>query len=185
MSAITQILTQVEQGDPRAIEELLPLVYDELRQLAASRIAQEKSGHLLQATALVHDAYLRLAAGSNGQQWNGRAHFFGAAAQAMRRILVDQARQQNAEKRGGKWSRVTLDVDQLGDKSATDEVLEIDDALTKLAVEDPQAVHLIQLRYFAGLSIEEAAEMMGVSRSTAYEHWSYAKVRLRQLLTAD
>jgi RNA polymerase sigma factor (TIGR02999 family) len=172
MSDVTRILSAIEQGDPHAAERLLQLVYDELRKLAAQRLAQEKPGQTLQATALVHEAYLRLVDTERTQHWNSRAHFFGAAAEAMRRILVDQARRKLAAKRGGHGRRVALDAADVGFTSPADDLLDIDDALTRLAAEDLEAARLIQLRYFAGLSIEDAAEAIGVSRSTAYEHWS-------------
>src|SRR5579864_3452143 len=182
MSDVTRILSAIEQGDPHAAEQLLPLVYEELRRLAAQRLDQEKPGQTLEATALVHEAYVRLVDGENTQRWNNRGHFFAAAAEAMRRILVEQARRKQADKRGGKGIRVPLDVADIGYTSPADEILDIDDALTRLATEDEQSARLIQLRYFAGLSIEEAAEVVGISRSTAYEHWSYARVRLKSLL---
>jgi RNA polymerase sigma factor (TIGR02999 family) len=185
MADVTQILNAIEQGDPHAAGELLPLVYDELRKLAAEKMAQEKPGQTLQATALVHEAYLRLVDADKAPQWNSRGHFFGAAAEAMRRILVDQARRKQADKRGGQARRVPLDAADLGYASPADELLDIDAALTRLAAEDPQAARLIQLRYFAGLSIEDAAEAVGIARSTAYEHWSYARVRLRTLLHGE
>jgi RNA polymerase sigma factor (TIGR02999 family) len=185
MSNVTSILSQIEQGDPQAAEKLLPLVYDELRQLATSKLAQEKPGQTLQATALVHDAYVRLVDVEKAQHWNSRGHFFAAAAESMRRILVDQARRKQAHKRGGQGRRVPLDAADVGLASPANEILDIDEALTRLTAEDPEASRLIQLRYFAGLSIEDAAELVGISRSTAYEHWSYARVRLRKLLDAD
>jgi RNA polymerase sigma factor (TIGR02999 family) len=185
MSEVTRILSAIEQGDPLAAEQLLPLVYDELRRLAAQKLAQEKPGQTLQATALVHEAYLRVVGVEKDQHWNSRAHFFGAAAEAMRRILVDQARRKQADKRGGKGRRVPLDAVDVGFTSPAEELLDIDEALTRLAAEDPQAARLIQLRYFAGLSIEDAAEVVGISRSTAYEHWSYARVRLKTLLDRE
>jgi RNA polymerase sigma factor (TIGR02999 family) len=185
MSEVTRILSAIDQGDPQAAEQLLPLVYDELRKLAAQKMAQESPGQTLQATALVHEAYLRLVDGDKAVKWNGRAHFFGAAAEAMRRILVDQARRKQADKRGGQSRRVPLDDGDLGYASPADELLDIDEALTRLAAEDPEAARLIQLRYFAGLSIEDAAEVVGISRSTAYEHWSYARVRLKTLLDQE
>src|SRR5437588_10412214 len=185
MTDVTRILSAIEEGDPHAAEQLLPLVYDELRQLAAQRLAQEKPGQTLQATALVHEAYLRLVDGDKAAHWNSRAHFFGAAAEAMRRILVDQARRKQAIKRGGQGRRVPLDVADVGFTSPADDLLDIDEALTCLTAEDPQAARLIQLRYFAGLSIEDAAEVVGISRSTAYEHWSYARVRLKTLLDRE
>jgi len=185
MSDVTSILSQIEQGDPTAAEQLLPLVYDELRKLAAVRLAHEKPGQTLQATALVHDAYIRLVDAEKAQHWNSRGHFFAAAAESMRRILVDQARRKQAHKRGGQGRRVSLDVADVSLASPANEILDIDEALTRLTAEDPEAARLIHLRYFAGLSIEDAAELVGISRSTAYEHWSYARVRLRTLLDAD
>jgi RNA polymerase sigma factor (TIGR02999 family) len=185
MSEVTRILSAAEQGDPHAAAQLLPLVYQELRALAAQRLAQENPGQTLQATALVHEAYLRLVDGDRAAHWNSRAHFFGAAAEAMRRILVDQARRKQADKRGGQGRRVPLDAADVGFTSPADELLDVDAALTRLAAEDPQAARLIQLRYFAGLSVEDAAEAIGISRSTAYEHWSYARVRLKTLLDRE
>jgi len=182
MSDVTHILSAIEQGDAHAAEKLLPLVYDELRKLAAQKMAQEAPGQTLEATGLVHEAYLRLVDTNKAPHWNSRAHFFGAAAEAMRRILVDQARRKQADKRGGQGRRVPLDAADVGFTSPADELLDIDEALTRLATEDAQAARLIQLRYFAGLSIEDAAEVVGIARSTAYEHWSYARVRLRTLL---
>ncbi len=182
MSDVTRILSQIESGDPSAAEKLLPLVYDELRKLAAAKLAHEKPGHTLQATALVHDAYIRLVDVEQAQHWNSRGHFFSAAAEAMRRILVDQARRKQAHKRGGQHRRVALDEADVGFDSPADELLDIDEALTRLAAEVPEAARFIQLRYFAGFSIEDAAELIGISRSTAYEHWSYARVRLKTLL---
>ena len=169
-------------GACRRAQSLLPLVYDELRRLAANKLAHEKPGQTLQATALVHEAYLRLVDTDKAAHWNSRGHFFAAAAEAMRRILVDQARRKQAEKRGGQARRVPLDAADLGYDSPADELLDIDEALTRLAAEDSQAARLIQLRYFAGLSIEDAAEIVGIGRATAYEHWAYARVRLRTLL---
>jgi RNA polymerase sigma factor (TIGR02999 family) len=185
MADVTQVLSQIESGDPLAAAQLLPLVYEELRKLAAARLAQEKPGQTLQATSLVHEAYIRLVDVKKTQHWNSRGHFFGAAAEAMRRILVDQARRKQSHKRGGQGRRVGLDSADAGLNLPSDELLDIDEALTRLTVEDPDAARLIQLRYFAGLSIEDAAEMVGISRSTAYEHWSYARVRLRTLLDSE
>ncbi|HZV07419.1 MAG TPA: sigma-70 family RNA polymerase sigma factor [Gemmataceae bacterium] len=185
MSQVTRILSAIEQGDPSASELLLPLVYDELRQLAARKLAQERPGQTLQATALVHEAYLRLVNTEEAQHWNSRQHFFAAAAEAMRRILVEQARRKKAAKRGGERNRVSLDDADVGYLPTEDEVLDIDEALTRLATEDPQAARLIQLRYFGGLSVEDAAAVVGISRSSAYEHWAYARVRLRCLLDGE
>jgi RNA polymerase sigma factor (TIGR02999 family) len=185
MSEVTRILSAIEQGDSRAAECLLPLVYDELRKLAAQRLAHEGPGQTLQATALVHEAYLRLVDTETAQQWNSRGHFFAAAAEAMRRILVEQARRKQADKRGGRRRRVALeDADPAYTAPDTD-LIDIDEALARLAAEDPQAAQLIQLRYFGGLSVEDAAEVVGLSRSSAYEHWAYARVRLRCLLPGD
>jgi RNA polymerase sigma factor (TIGR02999 family) len=185
VSEVTRILSAIEQGEPHAAAQLLPLVYNELRKLAAQRLAQEKPGQTLQATALVHEAYLRLVGGEAEAHWNSRGHFFAAAAEAMRRILIDNARRKQADKRGGQRQRVSLDDADVGYTPPDDEVLAIDDALTRLAAEDAQAARLIQLRYFAGLSVEEAAEVVGLARSTAYEHWAYARVRLRCLLQGE
>jgi RNA polymerase sigma factor (TIGR02999 family) len=185
MTEMTWILAAIEQGDPLAAEKLLPLVYDELRRLAAQKLAQEKPGQTLQATALVHEAYLRLVDGKKAQKWNSRGHFFAAAAEAMRRILIDEARHKRADKRGGKSRRISLDDADDGYTPQDDELLAIDEALTRLAAEDPKGAQLIQLRHFAGLSVEDAAEVVGIARSTAYEHWAYARARLRCLLAGE
>jgi RNA polymerase sigma factor (TIGR02999 family) len=182
MSEVTLLLGRVEQGDGLAAKQLLPLVYDELRKLAEQRMARENPGQTLQATALVHEAYLRLVDGGHGNGWNGRGQFFKAAAKAMQRILVDQARRKKAEKRGGNGQRVSLDSLDGDCNSNADEILDIDEALDRLARDEPDAAQLIRLRYFAGLSYEDAAEIVGISRSAAYAHWSYAKVRLKTLL---
>ena len=173
MTAVTETLDAIESGDPRAAELLLPLVYDELRRLAAQKLAGEKPGQTLQATALVHEAYLRLV-GEQPQNWNGRGHFFAAAAEAMRRILVDNARRKGRAKHGGDLRRVDLD-DASAAGPEPDEVLRIDEAISQLAGDDPVAAQLVSLRYFGGLTVEEAAAAAGVPRSTAYEHWAYAK----------
>jgi RNA polymerase sigma factor (TIGR02999 family) len=185
MPDVTQVLSQIECGDPSAAAQLLPLVYEQLRQLAAAKLAQEKPGQTLQARALVHEAYIRLVDVEKAKHWNSRGHFFAAAAEAMRRILVDQARRKKSHKHGGKGQRVSLDIADVGLATPESELLDIDEALNRLAAEDPDAARLIQLRYFAGLSIEDAAELVGISRSSAYEHWSYARVRLRMLLNAE
>ena len=163
----------------------MPLVYEELRKLAAARLAQEDPGNTLDATALVHEAYLRLVGGERPDGWDGRGHFFAAAAEAMRRILVEQARRKHADKRGGGHRQVPLDDVDAAYAPPDAALLDIDEALTRLAAEDPQAAQLVQLRYFAGLSIEDAAEVVGLSRSSAYEHWAYARVRLRCLLQGE
>jgi RNA polymerase sigma factor (TIGR02999 family) len=185
MSEVTRILSAIEQGDPHAAQQLLPLVYDELRRLAAMKLAQEKPGQTLQATALVHEAYLRLVDTEKEQHWNSRGHFFAAAAEAMRRILVDNARRKQADKRGGRRRRVPLEDADAACTPPDDDLLAIDEALTRLSGEDAEAARFIQLRYFGGLSVEEAADVVGLSRSSAYEHWAYAKVRLRFLLQGE
>jgi RNA polymerase sigma factor (TIGR02999 family) len=182
MSDVTRILSAIEAGDPTAAAELLPLVYDELRKLAAQKLAEEKPGQTLQATALVHEAYLRLVDVEKAQQWNSRGHFFAAAAEAMRRVLIENARRKNRHKRGGELQRAGLDPAQLSYLSPPEDILAVDDALACLAGEDPQAAQLVKLRYYAGLSIEEAAEMVGLARSTAYEHWAFARAWLHRRL---
>jgi RNA polymerase sigma factor (TIGR02999 family) len=185
MTEVTRILSAIEQGDPQAAEQLLPLIYDELRRLAAHKLAQEKPGQTLQATALVHEAYLRLVDVKKAQKWNSRGHFFSAAAEAMRRILIDEARRKGADKRGANSRRVSLHDADGGYTPKDDELLAIDEALTLLGAEDPRAAQLIQLRHFAGLSVADAAEVAGISRSTAYEHWAYARARLLCLLQGE
>lgn len=180
MTDVTRLLHAAAEGDPAAARDLLPLVYDELRKLAAARMAAESPGHTLQATALVHEAYLRLVsaggpAGRDDPHWNGRGHFFAAAAEAMRRILVESARAKGRSKRGGELKRVSLDIADAAAGPEPDEILQIDEAISQLAVHDPVAAKLVSLRYFAGLTVEEAAAAAGVPRSTAYEHWVYAK----------
>lgn len=183
MADVTQILSAIEQGDPSAAEHLLPLVYEELRKLAAQRLAQEIPGQTLQATALVHDAYVRLVDVEKAQHWNSRGHFFAAAAEAMRRILIDNARRKRRQKRGGAlWQRVDLDSRELVSQTTPDELLCLDDALAALTAEEPEAGQLVKLRYFAGLSIEQAGELLGLSRTTAYEHWAYARAWLHNEL---
>jgi RNA polymerase sigma factor (TIGR02999 family) len=179
MTEVTQILSQIEQGDPSAAEHLLPLVYDELRKLAAAKLVHEKPGQTLQATALVHDAYIRLVDVEKAQHWDSRGHFFAAAAEAMRRILVEGARRKAREKHGGGLHRVELGDDDIAITTNDERVLAIDEALNKLAREDPQAAELVKLRYFAGFSISQAADALGVSRANAYEHWAYARAWLR------
>jgi RNA polymerase sigma factor (TIGR02999 family) len=178
MADVTQILSAIQQGEPHAADQLLPLVYDALRKLAAQRMAQEAPGQTLQPTALVHEAYLRLVDVAKAQHWDSRAHFFAAAAEAMRRILIDNARRKRRVKHGGDRKRVDLNEAEEVSLAAPDELLVIDEAIRKLEAEDPQAAQLVRLRYFAGLSVEEAAELSGLSRSSAYEHWSYARAWL-------
>ena len=178
MSDVTSILVQIEQGDRRAAEELLPLVYEELRKLAAAKLAQERPGQTLQATALVHEAYLRLLGKEQPSSWQGRGHFFAAAAEAMRRILVDQARRRHSAKRGGDPARVELNDSALlaadGDCPAED-LLALDEALSQFEREEPAKAQLVKLRYFAGLSIAEAAKALSISPATAKRHWVYAR----------
>jgi RNA polymerase sigma factor (TIGR02999 family) len=184
MTDVTQILSKLNDGDPSAGERLLPLVYEELRKLAAARLAHEKPGQTLQATALVHEAYLRLVDTESQQDWDSRGHFFAAAAEAMRRILIDHARRKRALKHGGQHHRAELDnltpltlpTDNL------DELLALDEALTKLAAVDAQKADLVKMLYFAGLNLEEAAAAQGISRTTAYRHWLFARAWLKDAI---
>ena len=180
MADVTRILSNIEQGDPKAAEQLLPLVYDELRKLAKRRLAQEKPGQTLQATALVHEAYLRLVGSRPEQGWDSRGHFFAAAAEAMRRILVENARRKGRQKRGGDLARVELDEAGLACRMPPDDLLALDEAMTRLATEDPVKARLVQLRFFAGLSLEESARALGVSAVTAKRYWRYAKAWLHR-----
>jgi RNA polymerase sigma factor (TIGR02999 family) len=184
MSDVTQILTAIEQGDARAADKLLPLVYKELRRLAAHKLSHEKPGQTLQATALVHEAYIRLV-GSEARDWKGRTHFFTAAAEAMRRILIDNARRKKSLKHGGDRRRFDLDKLVLPyDKDRIpDDILALDEALEKLAKENKIEADLVKLRYFAGMTGKQAAEVLGISLSTANEHWTYARARLRLEIT--
>jgi RNA polymerase sigma factor (TIGR02999 family) len=175
---VSRVLSAIEQGDPRAADELLPLVYDELRKLAAARLAHEKSGQTLDATALVHEAYLRLVDGPHAQHWNGRGHFFGAAAEAMRRILIDRARHRKRPKSGGDRQRIALDEACLLAEDRADQLIALHEALDQLEAESPDKAALVKLRYFAGLSHQEAAQTLGISRATADRYWAYAKVFL-------
>jgi RNA polymerase sigma factor (TIGR02999 family) len=178
MADVTHILSAIERGDPRAAEQLLPLVYDELRQLAAAKLAHEQPGQTLQATALVHEAYVRLVGVDQAQQFNSRGHFFAAAAEAMRRILVENARRKHADKRGGRRQKLDIDALDLATTVTPDQILAIDDALAKLACGDPAAARLVELRYFAGLTVDEAGKALGISTATAYRHWNYARAWL-------
>jgi len=175
MSEVTRILSAVEQGDPHAASQLLPLVYDELRRLAAQKLAQEKPGQTLDATALVHEAYLRLVDGDQAPHWDGRGHFFAAAAEAMRRILVDNARRKRSRKHGGGLSRQELDSGLIAAPQADDYLLALDEALTRLATTEPQVAELVKLRYFAGLTLPQAAAQLGIAPRTADAWWSYAR----------
>jgi RNA polymerase sigma factor (TIGR02999 family) len=179
MSDVTRILSQIEQGDPAAAEQLLPLVYDELRKLAAAKLAQEKPGQTLQATALVHEAYLRLVDAPEARHWNSRGHFFGAAAEAIRRILVESARAKQSAKRGGEHKRIDLGSVELAETPSGEQLLVFTYALEALQAEDNEAASLVKLRYFAGLSVEEAGEVLGIGRTAAYDHWTFARAWLR------
>jgi RNA polymerase sigma factor (TIGR02999 family) len=178
MSDVTRILSQIEGGDPAAADQLLPLVYGELRKLAATKLAQEKSGNTLQATALVHDAYIRLVDVGKAQHWNSRGHFFGAAAEAMRRILVESARRRAQLKHGGDCQRVALDAFEIAIDIPPDQVLRLDEALSSLSDRDPIAAKLATLHCFAGLSIDQAGQALGISTRTAYRDWNFARAWL-------
>jgi RNA polymerase sigma factor (TIGR02999 family) len=184
-TGVTQILEQIETGDAAAAEQLLPLVYDELRKLARQRLAQEKPGQTLQATALVHEAYLRLVDVEKAQHWDSRGHFFVAAAEAMRRILIENARRKQRVKRGGNRRRVDLTDGHLVIDPWSDDLLELDEALEDLAGEDRQAAEVVKLKYFAGLTTEQTAEILGISVRTAYRDWEYARSWLRLKLGDD
>jgi RNA polymerase sigma factor (TIGR02999 family) len=184
MNDVTRILSAIEQGDPHAAEQLLPLVYEELRQLAAQKLALEKPGQTLQATALVHEAYLRLVGSEPVQRWDSRGHFFAAAAEAMRRILLNRARDKKRLKRGGQHRRVNLDKVEIALDTDDEHLIAIDEALSRLAAEDPGAAQLVNLRFFAGLTLKEAANSLGLALRTAERQWTYARAwlyaRLRQ-----
>ena len=182
MNDVTRILSAIEQGDSAAAESLLPLVYDELRKLAAQKLAQERPGQTLQATALVHEAYLRLVGGEPEAHWNGRGHFIAAAAEAMRRILVENARRKKTEKRGGQRQRIDLAQAEPLAQADPDALLDLDGLLTRLAGEDPEAAAVAKLRIFAGLSVEEAAQALSTSRAGAYRQWTYARAWLHARL---
>jgi RNA polymerase sigma factor (TIGR02999 family) len=188
MNDVTRILSDLAQGDAHAAGQLLPLVYEELRKLAAARMAEEAPGNTLDATALVHEAYLRLVASPRRElgeepRWDSRGHFFAAAAEAMRRILVDAARRKRTEKHGGRRRRVALTDVPANPEVVDEQLLALDAALTRFAAEDPVAARVVELRHFAGLSIEEAAAALGLSRAAAYRHWTYARAWLRDALS--
>lgn len=180
MNDVTRILEAIDRGDVQSASKLLPLVYEELRRLAKQRLAQEKPGQTLQATALVHEAYLRLVGKGDKQNWHGKGHFFAAAAEAMRRILVDNARRKGARKRGGDQARCELDLEQISAHEPREDLLALDEALTRLADENPQAAELVQLRYFAGLTLAEAAHTLKMSPRSAGRLWTYARAWLRR-----
>jgi RNA polymerase sigma factor (TIGR02999 family) len=185
MSEVTHILSAIEQGDPRAAEQLLPAIYEQLRRLAAQRLAQEKPGQTLQATALVHEAYLRLVDAGQVQHWNSRGHFFAAAAEAMRRILVEQGRRKRRLKRGGDRDRIDLEGLVLTVEAPSDDLEALDEALTRLAEKHPEKAELVKLRYFAGLTMSQAAAVLGISTSTADRYWTYARAWLYRELALE
>jgi RNA polymerase sigma factor (TIGR02999 family) len=191
MNEVTRILSAIEQGDARAAEQLLPLVYDELRQLAAHKLAHEKPGQTLQATALVHEAYLRLVASPGGKsaeaqrRWDSRGHFFAAAAEAMRRILINHARDKSRQKRGGGRQRVDLDRLAVADQASNDEVLALDEALQRLELQNKPCAQLVKLRFFTGLTMDEAAAALGMALRTAHRHWVFARAWLYDALRQD
>jgi RNA polymerase sigma factor (TIGR02999 family) len=185
MTEVTRILSAVEHGDPHAAGQLLPLVYEELRKLAAQRLAHEAPGQTLQPTALVHEAYLRLVNVEQAQHWNSRGHFFAAAAEAMRRILVETARRKKRGKHGGGRERVEIELASLPTRMSSDELLALDDALEQLQRHDPVKARLVTLRYFGGLTIEQASEVLQISRVTAHRYWTYARAWLHQRMAGD
>ena len=185
MPQVTRILSAIEQGDPRAAEQLLPLVYDELRRLAARRLAQEKPGQTLQATALVHEAYLRLVGAETAQPWDGRGHFFAAAAEAMRRILINRARDKGRQKRGGGRRRLDLDHLAVAGEATAEETLAVDEVLQRLEQHNKPCADLVKLRFFAGLTMDEAAAALGVAPRTAHRYWDFARAWLYDALRQD
>jgi RNA polymerase sigma factor (TIGR02999 family) len=185
LSEVTRILSAIEQGDPTAAAQLLPLVYDELRHLAAQKLAHERPGQTLDATALVHEAFLRLVNVEEAPRWNSRGHFFAAAAEAMRRILVENARRRHSQKRGGGQIRQSLDHVQVFAPQPADDLLALNEALDRLAARDPVKADLVKLRYFAGMTIEEAAEALGISPATAKRYWTYARAWLFHAITGE
>lgn len=178
MSDVTRILSQIESGDPNAAEQLLPLVYDELRKLAAAKMAREKPGQTLQATALVHDAYIRLVDVEKAQHWNSRGHFFAAAAEAMRRILVDGARQKQSLRRGGDRDRCSLSEIEFREAGLDVDLLALNDALSKLEQRHPLPAEVLKMRFFCGMTIAETASALGISHATVERYWAYARARL-------
>jgi len=185
MSDVTRILIRIEAGDASAAEDLLPLVYDELRKLAAAKLAQEKPGQTLQATAIVHECYIRLVDVELVRHWDSRGHFFAAAAEAMRRILVERARLKSRAKHGGQHQRVELSEADIAVDSSPEELLMVDEAIARLTADDPMGAEIVKLRYFAGFSVEEAAGLLKISRATAYRHWTYARAWIRSEVLGD
>jgi RNA polymerase sigma factor (TIGR02999 family) len=182
MSGVTHILSQIESGDPSAAEQLLPLVYEELRKLAAEKMAQEKPGQTLQATALVHEAYIRLVDVNEAQHWKSRGHFFAASADAMRRILVENARRKKQTRRGGGCQREELHDAARSAGPEPETILTVDEVVTRLAETDPMAVDVVNLHFFVGMTLDETAVALGISRATTYRHWAYARALLRLAL---
>ncbi len=185
MNDVTRILSAIENGDPKAADQLLPLVYDELRKLASQKLAQENPGQTLQATALVHEAYLRLVDAEGAQDWYSRGHFFAAAAEAMRRIIIDRARDRRRLKRGGDGQRVDLDLGHIPDEAPNEDLLALDEALQRLERDDPVSANLVKLRFFAGLGQAEAAKALGLPRRTADRHWAFARAWLYDRLRRE
>lgn len=185
MTDVTRILDQLQAGDQRAAEELLPLVYDELRKLAAEKMACERPGQTLQATALVHEAYVRLVHATPGREWNGRGHFFAAAAEAMRRILINRARDKGRHKRGGDWQRIDLEHLLTADRASDAELFAIDEALEELNQKNAPCAELVKLRFFAGMTLDEAAAAMGIARRTANRYWAFARAWLYDALRPE
>src|SRR5262245_20262532 len=185
LSNVTRILNAIETGDREAADKLLPLVYAELRKLAAQRRSREKPGQTLDATALVHEAYLRLVEAQQAQRWDSRGHFFAAAAEAMRRLLIDNARRKSAEKHGGGWHRLDVVDLELGVDSTGDDLLAVNEALSKLSAQDPIIAKLVELRFFGGLTLPQAAEVLKISHRTANRHWTYARAWLRRELDGE
>ncbi len=183
MTDVTRILSAIEQGDPSAAEQLLPLVYNELRKLAAEKMAQEDPGQTLQPTALVHEVYVRLVDAEKARHWDSRGHFFAAAAQAMRRILVENARRKSRAKHGGGFERAEIEIANLPTRMEPDRLIALDEALEKLQQQDPVKAQLVTLRYFGGMTIEQASETLGISRVTAYRYWTFARAWLHQQIT--
>ena len=179
MTEVTKIINAIEQGIPNAAEDLLPLIYDELRKLAKSKLAKEPAGQTIQATALVHDAYLRLVGSIPDVSWNGRGHFFGAAAEAMRRILIENARRKSTAKHGGDLKRIELKTEVVVDESRNDRLLDLDEAIDKLATLDEQKAEFVKLKLFAGLTTDEAGQALGVSTATAHRYWNYCRAWLK------
>ena len=185
MADVTQILSQIEQGDPSAADQLLPILYDELRRVAARLLNDEAPGHTLQATALVHEAYMRLVGGQNPVRWNSHGHFFAAAAEAMRRILVDHARKRRSRKRGGGMTRIDLPEHFVADSYDCEKLLSLEKALSSFERAEPQKAQLVKLRFFAGFTIAQAAKALGISEATADRHWTYARACLQRQMKTD